>query len=68
MTRIRPAKRRYGFVDTSVVGLFRNRKEADTFMEASVIGAREEGLCVCGDAGVDSEWEVCWTIESHVVV
>lgn len=55
----------YGFIDTSVAGLFRSRSDAEMFVASSVSGAREEGLRVCGDPGTEPDWQVSWLIESH---
>lgn len=54
-----------GFVDASVVGLFRNWKDAYAVRESSVAEARKVGTRVCGDPGAEPDWEVCWTIESY---
>lgn len=62
---IREDQNEYGFIDASVVGLFRTRNDADTFVESSVSGARDEGLRVCGDLGTEPDWQVSWMIESH---
>ena len=62
---IREDQNEYGFVDTSVVGLFRSQKEAKLFVKSSISTARDEGLLVCGTPGFDDDWEVCWMIESH---
>jgi hypothetical protein len=62
---IREDQNEHGFVDASVVGLFRNRKDADDFQKSSVDQARQEGLRVCGDPGTEPDWDVCWTIEPH---
>jgi hypothetical protein len=43
---IREDQNEHGFIDTSVVGLFRSRNDADAFVESSVSGARDEGLRV----------------------
>jgi hypothetical protein len=65
---IREDQSEHGFVDASVVGLFRSRKLAGAFLKSNVTAARKEGLRVCGDPGVEPEWEVCWTIEPHRLV
>jgi hypothetical protein len=62
---IREDQNEHGFIDTSVVGLFRSRNDADAFVESSVSGARDEGLRVCGDPGTEPDWQVSWMIESH---
>ena len=62
---IREDQNEHGFIDTSVVGLFRSRNDADAFVEASTSGARDEGLRVSGDPGTDPDWQVSWMIEAH---
>ena len=62
---IREDQSEYGFVDASVVGLFRTQKEAKAVLKSSVAEARERGLLVCGDPGTEPEWEVSWNIEPH---
>lgn len=65
---IREDQNEHGFVDTSVVGLFRSRKEANAFLKSSIATARNDGLRVCGDPGTEPDWEVYWMIESHPLV
>jgi hypothetical protein len=62
---IREDQSEHGFIDASVVGLFRTQKEAKTILRSNVAKAREQGLLVCGDPGTEPEWEVSWNIESH---
>jgi hypothetical protein len=62
---IREDQNEYGFVDTSVVGLFERQEDAEAFLRSSVSSARKDGVRVCGDPGAEPEWEVCWSIESH---
>jgi hypothetical protein len=62
---IREDQNEHGFIDTSVVGLFRSRNEANAFVKSSISEARDEGLRVCGDPGTEPDWEVSWMIESH---
>jgi hypothetical protein len=62
---IREDQSEHGFIDTSVVGLFRSRHDAAAFVESSTSEARDEGLRVCGDPGTEPDWEVSWMIESH---
>jgi hypothetical protein len=64
---IREDQNEHGFVDTSVVGLFRRRNEAEAFVASSISAARDEGLRVYGDLGVEPDWEVSWMIEPHPV-
>ena len=62
---IREDQNEHGFIDTSVVGLFGSRNEADAFVKSSVAEAREEGLRVSGDRSVGADWEVYWKVEEH---
>jgi hypothetical protein len=55
---IREDQNAHGLVHTSVVRLFRRRRDADAFVTSSVSRARGEGLRVCDDADVDADWEV----------
>jgi hypothetical protein len=64
---IREDQNEHGFIDTSVVGLFRSRNDADAFVESSISGARDEGLRVCGDPGTEPDWQVSWMIEPHAL-
>jgi hypothetical protein len=65
---IREDQNEHGFVDTSVVGLFRSRRDADVFVESSSVGARGQGLRVWGDPGTEPDWDVSWIIESLPLV
>jgi hypothetical protein len=62
---IREDQNEHGFIDTSVVRLFRSRNDADAFVESNISEARDEGLRVCGDPETEPDWQVCWMIESH---
>jgi hypothetical protein len=62
---VREDQSEHGFVDASIVGLFRTQHEATVVLKSSVAEARQQGLCVCGDPGTEPEWEVCWNIEPH---
>ena len=64
---IREDQNHYGFVDTSVVGLFRHHKQAEAFVRSSCEAARAEGLRVEGDPDSDPDWHVCWSIELHQI-
>ena len=64
---IREDQNEYGFVDTSIVGLFRSRKDANAFLKSSLADARKHGIRVCGDPGTEPEWEVSWSIEPHAL-
>jgi hypothetical protein len=62
---IREDQSAHGFIDASVVGLFRTQKEAKAVLKSSVAEAREQGQLVCGDPGTEPDWEVSWNIEPH---
>lgn len=62
---VREDQSEHGFVDASVVGLFRTQKEVNSVLKSSVAAAREQGLLVCGDPGTEPEWDVSWNIEPH---
>ena len=64
---IREDQNDYGFIDTSVAGIFERRDDADSFVASSVSTAREEGLRVCGDPESEPDWQVSWMIETHRV-
>ena len=62
---IREDQNHYGFIDTTVDGLFRSRNDADAFVRSSAEDARTRGVLVCGDPGTEPDWQVCWFVESH---
>ena len=62
---VREDQSEHGFVDASIVGLFRSQDEAAVLLKSSMAEAREQGLRVCGDPGTEPEWEVSWNIEPH---
>ncbi len=62
---VREDQSEHGFVDASIVSLFRSQDEAAVLLKSSMAGARKQGLRVCGDPGTEPEWEVSWNIEPH---
>ena len=62
---VREDQNEHGFVDASIIGLFRNQDEAAVLLKSSRAEARKQGLRVCGDPGTEPEWEVSWNIEPH---
>ncbi len=62
---VREDQSEHGFVDASIVGLFRSQDEAAVLQKSSMAEAREQGLRVCGDPGTEPAWEVSWNIEPH---
>ena len=64
---VREDQGEHGFVDASIVGLFRSQDEATVLLKSSIAEARAQGLRVCGDPGTEPEWEVSWNIEPHLL-
>ncbi len=62
---VREDQSEHGFVDASVVSLFRTEELAKEILKSSVAEAREQGLRVCGDPGTEPDWDVSWNIEPH---
>lgn len=62
---VREDQSEHGFVDASIVGLFRTQGEARVVLKSSVAEARKQGLLVCGDPGTEPDWDVAWNIERH---
>jgi hypothetical protein len=60
---VREDQSEHGFVDASIVGLFRSQDELQC-LEIGMAEAREQGLRVCGDPGAEPEWEIP-NIEPH---
>ena len=54
---VREDQSEHGFVDASIVGLFRSQDEAAVLLKSSMAEAREQGLRVCGDPGTEPKWE-----------
>lgn len=67
---IREDQNQHGFVDTGIVGTFRERSQARAVLEREEGAARRQGALVRGDdvGEMEGEWEVCWTIEEHALV
>ena len=64
---IREDQNEHGFIDASVDGLFRSRHEADEYVKSSIADARDEGLRVSDESGIEPDWDVSWKIEVHPV-
>jgi hypothetical protein len=61
---VRQDQSEHGFVDASILGLFRSQDEATVLLKSSI---DEQGLRVCGDPGAEAEWEVSWNIEPYLL-
>ncbi len=65
---LREDQNEYGYVDTSVDGVFREESDATRRLEEERHTARIQGLRLCGDDDVDDgDWQVAWSIEHHSV-
>jgi hypothetical protein len=62
---IREEQSAHGFIDASVVGLFRTQRQAKAVLKSSIAEARDRGFLVCGDPGAEPDWEVSWNMERH---
>jgi hypothetical protein len=57
----------YGYVDTSIAGVFHHEHAAREREAAERRRAREQGLIVEDDDSADDDWEVAWKIEEYAV-
>ncbi len=65
---IREDQNEHGYVDTSIVGVFREAGVAKEMETAERLHARQEGLVVEDDETPDGEWQVSWNVEEQTVV
>jgi hypothetical protein len=63
---IREDQSEHGYIDTSIIGVFREARLAKEHETVERLAAREQGLVVEDEAN-DGEWEVSWAIEEHRV-
>jgi hypothetical protein len=63
---IREDQNEHGYVDTSIVGVFRDEHVVSEREASERRAAREEGLIVEDDDS-DVDWQVSWKIEEYVV-
>lgn len=64
---IREDQNEYGYVDTSIVGVFQEISVAREQEALERRNAREEGLTVEDEESPDGEWQVSLGIEEHLV-
>ena len=57
----------YGYVDTSIAGVFQSEQVARGREAAERRNARERGLIVEDDDSPAGEWQVCWKVEEYAV-
>jgi hypothetical protein len=62
---IREDQNAHGFIDTSIVGLFRSPEAAKLRLQSCMNEARDQGLRLCDDDESDADWQVDWSIEEH---
>jgi hypothetical protein len=64
---IREDQNHYGYVDTTIAGIFHQERIARQHEEAERARALQEGLRVCDDEESDPDWQVSWKIEDHAI-
>jgi hypothetical protein len=64
---IREDQDEHGFVDTSITGVFHDRRVAGKREVRERQQARAKGLIVEDDDCADGEWQVSWEIKKHHV-
>lgn len=66
---LREEQNEHGFVDTDVIGAYRERADAEGRLRAAAAGARIAGRLVEGDDDVrDAEWEVSFYLREQAVI
>jgi len=58
----------HGFVDFSVTGIFRDERAASEQASSEQARARNQGLRVEDDEGVEADWQVSWKLEEYLVL
>lgn len=64
---IREDQNHYGFIDTSITGIFHDERTARETESFESQRAREEGLIVEDDESADANWQVSWSVEAYIV-
>jgi hypothetical protein len=64
---IREDQNHYGYIDTSIVGVFREAPAATEMEALQRLRARQKGLVVEDDESDDVDWQVSWKVEEHLV-
>lgn len=64
---IREDQNEYGYIDTSITGVFYDRSAANKRESAERRNARAQGMLVEDDESPDGEWQVSWMIKEHLV-
>lgn len=58
----------HGFVDFSITGIFRDKRAASEQKSLEQARARNQGLLVEDDEGVEADWQVSWKLEEYLVL
>jgi hypothetical protein len=66
---VREEQSAHGFVDSDVIGAYRDRADAEGRLRAQAVAARGAGRLVEGDDDVpDGEWEVSFSLREQAVI
>lgn len=64
---IREDQNDHGYVDVSIVGIFRDEQVAKNRGDSERALARENGLRLGDDDDAEADWQVSWHVEEHSV-
>ena len=64
---LREDQNEHGYIDTSIAGVFHDRRVAKKHEALDRLHALAQGLVVEDDDCADGEWQVSWTVEEHFV-
>lgn len=64
---IREDQNEYGYIDTSITGVFHEKRFAKEQEAVERQNAREQGFVVEDEESPDGEWQVSWTVAEHLV-
>ncbi|HEY6359927.1 MAG TPA: hypothetical protein VIX63_02420 [Vicinamibacterales bacterium] len=64
---IREDQNEHGYLDTSVIGVFRDKRAAKEQEAFECREAREQGLVVEDEDSPDGEWQVSWMVKKYLV-
>ena len=62
---VREDQNEHGFVDTSITGVFRERRVAEEQEVRERSLARQQGAVIEDDDSPAGEWQVSWKVEEH---
>lgn len=64
---IREDQNEHGYIDTSITGVFHDRRLAREQETQERLRAQAKGLVVEDDECTDPDWQVSWAVEEHLV-